>query len=848
MKLLQLKTITLIVVLLSFFWCGLYNTDSAFAQKKEGYILHGIIYNTSTKKPVDSGTVFILELKKKENCDANGVYRIAVPKPGVYTVIVRSEGLKMTKTAVAIDGDIIKNFPLDVVIKKSEGLTITGKRDIQTVSRHTMNLQQLKEVPATFGDSINAIASLPGIIRTGGDLFGPIVIRGGDYLGVKYLVDDIPIYSPLHYGGLHSIINSNLINEIDVYSSAFPAEIGSATSAVIAFNTVDEVKEFSGYTDLSLLSASALVQTPIIKNSGLGSPLEDYKKDQKNVGYIIASGRISYIDLIVIPIVGWITGDNINMVPSYWDYQFKAKYFLNKDNSLTLMALGSKDFFKFRRKNQPELDGSDPLLTGLRVNTDQMTHGQSLTYAYQPNERFRNRLIFSSSLRENSISVNIPAPGVSIALKNIRIKSKPYVFGLTDKFKIVAVPKYFEIRGGAEYNLYYFTASGFKPVSAGGGFTFDLANNNYITDVIKEKIYNHTIGGYLETKFTYGGLTIMPGFRSDYLQRNGETTWDPRGLISYEFPTNTTISLAGGKYSYFFQTNPNYFDANTEFAKVGKEGTSEWAIHRVAGLEQKIGLFSIKVEGFWNDFYDLVKEYAHIGPDASYRHTMSTGRIKAYGGEIMLKKDRKEGEKGVFGWVSYTYTRSRSKSGLPDYPGIYGILISNTGGLPTSYNDLFMNRIGDPWGKQWLNYDYEQNHSFKLILGYVTGKHTITGKFMLFTSMPYTPIVASILDEQNLRYYPIYGRPNSRHFPLNHRLDLRYTHTTTYSWGNVSWYIELINAYNYRPKEVQQWNYLLPYLGSHAITIRNRNYSNPKITSYSGSLALIPNFGVEAKF
>jgi hypothetical protein len=669
-------------------------------------------------------------------------------------------------------------------------------------------------------------------------LFGPIIIRGGDQRGIKYLIDDIPVYSPLHYGGLHSVINSNLIDEIDLYSSAFPAEIGSATSAVISMNTVDDVKRFGGYTDLSILSASALVQTCIINNdeggTSLGSPYGEPRKDKQNAGYIIASGRISYIDIIVLPLIKALTGEHFDMVPNYWDYQFKAKYFFNSSNSLTLFCMGSKDYFRLTN-NRFANDGSDPLLTGIRVNTDQMTHGQGLYYTYQPSEKFRNRLTFYSSLRENSLSASLPFPGVSLAFKNIHVESKPYVFGFMDKFKAVAVKKHLEIRGGVEYNIYYFTASGNRPGATTRDFTSDISGNNLVPVFLNERILNHTVGGYIEAKFTYEGLTIMPGYRSDYLKRNGEVTWDPRCLISYEFPTDTTISVAGGKYSYFFQINPNFFDVSPQYAKIANNAQSEWAIHRVVGLEQAIGLFKLKVEGYWNDFFDLTRSYIHFGANGQLRQTMNTGRIRAYGAEIMLKKDRKEDENGIFGWVSYTYARSQSRSGLPYYPGIYG-------------NPL--NQIGDPWGNRWLNYSYEQNHSFKLILGYAYKRHTFTGKFMLYSSTPYTPIVFSQEDTDYYastgayRFYPVYGRPNSRHFPIYHRLDLRYSHTTQYSWGYVSWYIEVINVYNNRPVVMEKWDYRLPMYPR----IPNVGKGNPVKSSFSTTIAFIPNFGVEVKF
>jgi hypothetical protein len=825
------------MVILIYCWFAA-GSPLAFSQNRAGASLQGRVYNAETKKPVSSGSVTIQEANRTVPLDADGGYRIPVPRPDSFTVIAKSEGLKTVTVRISIDGATVKNFYLGTVAVQGRGITITGRRDLQTVSRHTMTLKQLKEVPATFGDSMNAIAALPGVIRTGGDLFGPIVIRGGDQHGIRFLVDDIPIYSPLHYGGMHSVINSNLINEIDLFASAFPVEYGSATSAVISIDTTDDVKEFGGYGDLSLLSAAALVQTSIVKKAGgggaLGSPLEDQNKDDRNAGYIIASGRVGYIDLIVLPIIELITGDKIGIVPRYWDYQFKAKYFFNNDHAVTLFAMGSKDYFKLLNNDKVN-DGSDPLLTGIRVQTDQQSHGQGLYYTYRPSEMAENKLMVYSSLKQNYLSVNIPASGVNIAFKGVEIDSRPYVFGLMDKFKFTAVKKRLEIRGGIEYTLYDFISRGKTLDSSASGLTSDITESDFIPVLLNNTVINHTIGGYIEPKITYEGLTIAPGFRSDYLHRTGQATWDPRLMISYTFPTETTISIAGGKYSYFFQTNPNFFDSSPQYSKEGKHSTYEWAFHRVVGLEQTIKMFKLKAEGFWNDFFDLAERYVHFGRDGGLRYSMNTGRIRACGAEIMLKKDRRENEDGVFGWISYTYTKSMYRSGLPYYFWYEGTTLKQT---------------GDIWGRYWHPYRHEQNHNLKIILGYAYGKHTFTGKFLLYTSHPYTPIVSSKEDTQYhdetglYRFYPVYGRPNSRHFPVDHRLDFRYSYTTSYSWGYVSFYIEVINVYNNRPLIMESWDYRLPMYPK----LSARAPGNPVKASFSDTVAFIPNFGVEVKF
>ena len=218
---------------------------------------------------------------------------------------------------------------------------------------------------------------------------------------------------------------------------------------------------------------------------------------------------------------------------------------------------------------------------------------------------------------------------------------------------------------------------------------------------------------------------------------------------------------------------------------------------------------------------------------------MSSGRIKAYGCELMLQLNKPENENGVFGWLSYTYTRSRTKSGLPYYYYDY------------YYGGEKFSEYSNPHGDQWLNYSHEQNHSLKVILGYVLGSHTISGKFYVQSSMPYTAIVIGILDTEYQtrtgipRYYPVYGKPNTRHFPVNANLDLRYSKKSSFSWGYLNWYIEIINILGifYHPPVYQSWNYYTPY--GYCVQL---HWKNPARKSFSGMITFIPNFGVEVKF
>lgn len=802
---------------------------------KQEIVLSGRIISRSTGKAIAAATVAVVELKLKIRAGGDGSYSITLPKPGLYTIVVSAPPLKPSRAVMQLNASMARDFALAPAAQ--EGVTVVGKRDIQKVARYTMTVRQLKEVPASFGDSVTALTALPGVIRTS-TFFGPLVIRGGDLLSNNYFIDDIPIYNPLHYGGLHSVINNNIMSEIDLYASAFPVQFGGATSAVINIITVDEVQRFSGYTDVGALSANALLQTPILRGADgrvrFATPEEPARDDERRAGYFIVSGRYSYFSLLVPTFYKLLTGDSLSTVPEYWDYQSKAKFYFNDRNSITLFLMGSSDYIKFVEKDELKVEeGDDPLLQGLRAKLDKSAHSQGLYYTWQPNAAFTNKLIAFSSLSKSFQYFS--APNAASWLRDIHITSLPYIFGLKEKFRLTAIKNYLELRGGLEYTLYYFRAHGITfTTRESSNSGFNPGDEELFAPLkLDQATINETLGGYIEPKLTIRKLTFTPGFRSDYLRRTGEATIDPRGMLSYEFPTATTVSVAGGHYSYHFQTNPFMFDGRPDLARVGKDLVSEKAIHRVAGIEQEfLGLYKVKIEGFYNNFYDLPQEYYHFKPDGSASPGMTTGKIKSYGFEVMLSKDIREDQNGLYGWVNYTYTHSRFKSGLPTHAGLY---------------DISLNYVGDTYGDQWINYSYEMQHALKLVAAYRFREHTWSAKFQFYTSLPYTPIIYSQLDTayaakypgSTPRNYPLYGRTNSKRFPASHRLDLRYSFKAPYSWGYVSWYVELINCYNYKPKDYEKWDFRYPY---------SKGY-NPRVEASSESgLSIIPNFGVEVKF
>ena len=694
-------------------------------QAQAPVVVEGKVLSDIGNTPVEFGTITIPEARIKTRVNPDGSYRIVFPRGGEYTILISSPGLRPLKTTLNVTESQQKNFILNSSTLKGSAIRIRAERDVQKISRNTLTKQEIKDAPATFGDSLGALATLPGVIRPAG-FFGPLIIRGASDKANRYYIDDIPVLNPQHFGGLQSIISNDLIREIDLFSSAFPVKYGNAIGAVIDINTVDEVKKFGGFVDIGLISANFLLQSPwgtdqTGKLSITGDP-EIVNDESGTRGYWITSGRIGYLTLLVPPLVKLLTGDTITELPEYYDYQLKGNVALDAKghHNLTLLVFGSFDTLRFLNENLTEEErakrreeGQDPLGGSFTIRNRVFTNSQGIYYDYTPSTKLSNRLVVYGSFTKSLFFVDLletPVPNNLV----IDVTSEPNLAGLKERFKWQWWENFAELRTSLEYEAYFFTASGTAQAQTRPGSSTgqpDLGDPTAFQAVTLDGSLNinQLVAGTLENKFTYEGATFVPGARVDFLSLTKETTVSPRGLLSYEFPTETTISVAGGQYFSFPQINLFYFNQpfdqqpQVTFATYLKP---EESIHRSAGVEQKLGDFSIKLEGFWNNFSNLLE--AASAATNNGRVFSNNGQASARGVEILIRKNQTEAENEFYGWVSYTYTEARR----------------------VAFN------ITRP-------FEFEQPHSLKLIAGYRFGRNNIGTRFEFFSGFPYTPIVGS---------------------------------------------------------------------------------------------------------
>lgn len=774
--------------------------------------------DSASKEPVEGGTIIIRELKFKTRLGEKGDFVLPVEKPGTYTIVVRVAGRADLVTTETIQKDTVKNYFVELPVVRTKAVRLFGDRDIQTLSRNTLTRENIKEIAGGFNDPIQSLRTLPGVSTTGGGgtggLFGTLVIRGANPNLNLYLIDDIPILNAQHFGGFHAVVPVELLRSVDLYSSSYPAHFGYASGGVISFNTIDSIKEFGTIIDMNAISANAIIKAPI-NFSAPGT------KEKQNAGYWMIGGRKSYIDLFL-PILEKIQNTTIDALPRYWDYQAKAKYDLTQHNSLRLLAFGSRDTLILNTSPEAaaaraaDQQGADPLTFARNTNLEIMAHSQGLYYDYIVPEKFSNTLMGFSSLTKQTINDSRTNETYNVNITQQR-NALPNVFGIQDTAKFYWLNPLTFLQAGAEFRYFDFSNSGQQILNnnpAPARIDFNDPTT-YRLLPYSNSGSNRVLGGHIENKLVIGGLTFLPGVRTNYLDRNGETIVDPRGLLSYEFESATKFSVAGGQYSEFVQTNPNYFQLDPTVS-VAKAYTAEKAWHGAAGIEQAFSGFSIKSEFFYNYFFNQANSYtaaANVASDGTQLTRINSGKGKNFGFELTLKKADSDDGQGFFGWINYTYTNAKVITGVPNQ----------------SYADME------------INSQYQQYHNFKIVGGYRRSNHTLTWRFEAVSSAPYTTIVNGTADPNIAgRYIPVNNStPNTATFDPFLLLNMRYTYHNHHHWGEASFYFEILNmtAMFYHPKTQQRWYYNQPY-----------SADNPVVQKPINSAPFIPNFGVEIKF
>src|SRR5690606_14884935 len=196
--------------------------------------------------------------------------------------------------------------------REAEGLEIivTGERPPREVTRRTLARRELTKIPGTSGDALRSLPSLPGVARPPASA-GLLIVRGSAPQDTNIFIDGALVPIVYHFGGLSSVVPTEMLEKIDFYPGNFSARYGRVMGGIVDVGLRSPRNDaFHGMVQLDLIDARAMVEGPI--------PWTDKKWT------FAAAGRRSWLDAWLGPALD-AAGAGVTQAPRYYDYQFMVE-------------------------------------------------------------------------------------------------------------------------------------------------------------------------------------------------------------------------------------------------------------------------------------------------------------------------------------------------------------------------------------------------------------------------------------------------------------------------------------------------------------------------------------------
>ena len=568
--------------------------------------------------------------------DANGAFVLAELPAGSYEIRVEASGFLPLTSTEQVDPGTETRAALRLARDEStalggpppkppvdeepiEEVTVRGTRPAREVTKRTLEQRELSRIPGTNGDALRALQNLPGVARPPA-IAGLLIVRGAAPNETNYFVDGTLVPLVYHFGGLSSVVPTEMISRIDFYPGNFSAQYGRVTGAIVDVGLKDpNTKKLRGMAQVDLIDARVMVEGPIGK------------------GWSFAvSGRRSWLDSWLGPALNAL-GAGVTTAPVYYDYQAMLHKRIDAKQSVRFTFFGGDDRLKVVVKNP---FGGEPAAAG--------SIGLGTAF-YRFQARYENRASDDTQFRATA-AVGKDAFEFVLGANNLTLDSYPLSFRGEVTHKIAAGVK---TNFGVDllYTPYEISIRLPPLPRPGDPPAGPFGNQEKLT--VDESGSQFRPGVYQELELTpWKGARIVPGVRLDYAKDTQKWDLSPRFVMRQDVtqsPRRTTIKGGIG----VFRQPPQPQETAPLFGMQGL--SSNRATHYSLGVERELTKqIDVSVEGFYRDLDNLVVQGRG-----------NTGSGYSFGAETLI---RYKPDDKFFGWIAYTLSRSvrRDADGEPD--------------------------------------------------------------------------------------------------------------------------------------------------------------------------------------
>jgi TonB family protein len=644
-------------------------------------VLSGRVIERGTRDPV-AGAAIEAGGASAES-DADGRFALRGLPPGEVTLSIASPAHEPFTTRETI----VEGKRRDVEYRISRRSydpyeSVVRAERSREVSVHTLESEEVRTVPGTQGDTLKVIQNLPGVARSPFGI-GLLVVRGSEPAETIVYLDGIPVPLLYHFGGITSVVSSDVIRSLDFYPGNFGARYGRALGGTVDVQTKDAQDAFHGAAQVDIFDGRVEVEGPVAGGTGF------------------LSVRRSWVDAVLalaLPRIAPDAANELRVAPRYWDYQGKLTR-PALGGTVSFLAYGSDDKLEFVDKNEASNRPTFYLATSF--------HRLGASWRRPVGEA------------TNTLALALGRDDLDI-LQSSNFGVKTYAWSLTARDAATwRLSERLSLEVGLDAIFRQVSYSIYAPPIPSPGTIggFDERPEGTIGETAN--ITWLAPAAYVEADWrAFQRLRIVTGLRVDADSRlGGSKVWfDPRVSAFFDAAPGTTVTAAAG----LFGSAPQPEQMTRTFGNL--DLGVQHGLHLALGAKQTLPFAStVEATVFYKRLWDLVVSTRAVDPSGALLRLSNEGKGEVVGLELLV---RRELARGLFGWISYTLSRSMRQDD------------------PTS-----------PTYPAWHPFGLDQTHILALVLSYrLPGEWILGTRLRAVSGNPYTNWAGNVYDADSGRY------------------------------------------------------------------------------------------------
>lgn len=648
-------------------------------------------------------------------------------------------------------------------------------------------------------DIFRTIQLLPGIV--GAENSSELNIRGSSSDQNLVLLDGFTLYKLDHFFGSFSIINPNIIKDIQIYKGGFDSRYGERVSGIIDITgKAGNCYKPKVYGSFNQISGNLTLEVPVTSKLTL-----------------IAAARRTYGNMYSNDLFNQLFNNHfgkknepakpneVSTQPSFYFYDYNAKlsYNISDKDKISVSTFGGKDNLK--HSTNMEYKEFDVQTTDL---SSWQNYGTSAAWTKQWNESYFTHLQLGYSGYFSQYTNRTVFNRDTMSKGNINyLPEKTVPFDIEEKNKLTDLSCSFK-------NTYLIDNKhqlDFGLLVRRNRFSF---NKNSGQDLLYDDM---THSAFLSTAFVQDKFSPIPklniktGLRLSSYSETSRPYLEPRLSVTYQLSDSFSLKFATGRYAQFLKkiTVDQPYGYNRDFWVLADNSTHPVmnSNHFIVGASYSLPNFFFDVEAYYKST-DHLQDYLSIlpyssgqhqgpgspkGPDPNRKSLFIEGCSEAYGIDFLAKYEREK----YTGWVSYSLSKS-----------VEQFTYINQGQITPS--------------------PYDQRHTLSFVNMLSLGKWNLSGVYTIASGKPY---ILSSKSDENFMTERVYGR-----LATHQRVDVSASYGFSIKKIDLKLGVSIINLFN--------TNYY------YDVYTRDFDFDNVKFgqTTLVKSLGFTPNFFINFKF